>query len=62
MVQKKGIKKKILRTTWDEESSKEEKDPGVDSSETVNGKFVAFKAKSPSDNDIDEDHDDEMSD
>ena len=60
---KKDTKKKALNTTWDEESSsEEEKDTVADSSENVNGKFVAFMVKSLSDNDTDEDHDDEMSD
>ena len=59
---KKGTKQKALNTTWDDESSEEEKDPEVNSLETVNGKFVAFMAKSLSDNETDEDHDNEMSD
>ena len=63
---KKGIKKKALNTTWDEESSEEEqekeKDHEADPSVNVNGKFVPFMAKSLSDNDTDEDNDDEMSD
>ncbi|KAJ8636826.1 hypothetical protein MRB53_011093 [Persea americana] len=57
---KNGTKKKALNTTWDKESSEEEKEPLVDIFETVNGKFVAFMVKSLSDNDIDEDYDDEM--
>ena len=57
-----GTKKKVLNTTWDEESSEEEeKDTEADSSENVNGKFEAFMAKSLSDNDTDKDHDNEMS-
>ena len=52
------MKKKALNTTWDEESSsEEEKGTEVDSSENVNGKFVAFMGKSLSDNNTDEDHD-----
>ena len=42
---KKDIKKKALNTTWDEESSEEEKDLEANSLENVNGKFVAFMAK-----------------
>ena len=57
---KKRTKKKALNTTWDEESSKEEKDPSIDTSETVNSKFVAFMAKSQSNNDTNEYHVDEM--
>lgn len=60
---KNGTKKKALNTTWDEESSEEEeKDAEADSSENMNGKFVAFMAKSLFDNDTDADHDNEMSD
>ena len=56
---KNGTKKKALNTTWDEESSEEEeKDAEADSSENV--KFVAFIAKSLSDNETDDDQDDEM--
>ena len=56
---KNGTNKNALNITWDEESSsKEEKDTEADSSENV--KFVAFMAKSLSDNDTNEDHDDEI--
>lgn len=62
---KKGIKKKALNTTWDEESfeeeQEEEKDLEADPSGNVNGKFVAFLAKSLTNNEIDDDQDDEMS-
>ena len=57
---KKCTKKKALNTTWDEESSEEEKDPEANSSKNVNGKFVALMAKSLSDNDTNEDHENEM--
>ena len=43
-------------------NKKQKKDTDVDYSENVNGKFVAFMAKSLSDNDTDNDQDDEMSD
>lgn len=38
---------------------KKEKDPEADSTEIVNGKFMAFMAKSMFDNDSDEDNDDD---